>query len=96
MSNFKIKNRVKDGALRGLIYLCTGLTVGSLLLILGYIFVKGVPGLSVDFFIRDFNDKTAYVTLQETDDLGVQVEARDDGFYITSMEIRLFPLETQS
>ena len=51
MSNFKIKNRVKDGALRGLIYLCTGLTVGSLLLILGYIFVKGVPGLSVDFFI---------------------------------------------
>ena len=70
MSNFKIKNRVKDGALRGLIYLCTGLTVGSLLLILGYIFVKGVPGLSVDFFIRDFNDKTAYVTLQETDDLG--------------------------
>ena len=86
MSNFKIKNRVKDGALRGLIYLCTGLTVGSLLLILGYIFVKGVPGLSVDFFIRDFNDKTAYVTLQETDDLGVQVEARDDGFYITSME----------
>lgn len=41
--------KAKDAILRGLIYFCAGLIVVLLVLIIGYILVRGVPQLTVEF-----------------------------------------------
>ena len=38
--------RVKDLALRGVLYLCAGITAALLIFLIGYIFYRGVPNLS--------------------------------------------------
>lgn len=42
MNNLR-KRRITDAVLRGLIYLCAGLTVLMLVALIGYIFVRGLP-----------------------------------------------------
>lgn len=42
MNNLR-KRRITDAVLRGLIYLCAGLTVLLLVALIGYIFVRGLP-----------------------------------------------------
>lgn len=42
MNNLK-KRRIVDALLRGLIYLCAGITVVLLVALIGYIFVRGLP-----------------------------------------------------
>lgn len=41
-----LSRRVKDGALRGVMYLCAGLTCALLIFLIGYIFYRGIPNLS--------------------------------------------------
>ena len=41
-----ISRRVQDGALRGIMYLCAGLTCALLIFLIGYIFIRGIPNLS--------------------------------------------------
>lgn len=44
-----------------LVYLAAGLTFGILLFIIGYILVKGIPHLSLDFFAWDYNSENVSV-----------------------------------
>lgn len=55
---------MKDGLLRSLIYLATALTVSILFIIIGFILYKGVPGISVDFLTRSWDDKTTFVNVK--------------------------------
>ena len=41
-----LSRRVYDRTLRGLLYLCAGLTCALLLFLIGYIFYRGVPGIT--------------------------------------------------
>ena len=41
-----LSRRVKDGTLRGVMYLCAGLTCALLIFLIGYIFFRGIPNLS--------------------------------------------------
>ena len=41
-----LSRRVKDWVLRGLMYLCAGITCALLIFLIGYIFFRGVPNLS--------------------------------------------------
>lgn len=41
-----LSRRVKDGVLRGLMYLCAGITCALLIFLIGYIFFRGIPNLS--------------------------------------------------
>lgn len=41
-----LSRRVKDGVLRGLMYLCAGITCALLIFLIGYIFIRGIPNLS--------------------------------------------------
>lgn len=41
-----LSRRVKDLVLRGLMYLCAGITCALLIFLIGYIFFRGVPNLS--------------------------------------------------
>lgn len=52
----------KDGIMNGLIYLCSGFTVLLLAVIIGFIVIKGMPGINIDFLTRQFDNKTTYVT----------------------------------
>ncbi|MCR4735322.1 MAG: phosphate ABC transporter permease PstA [Treponema sp.] len=42
--------KLKSSLVKGSVYLCAGLTVGSLAFILGYILVKGIPHLNGELF----------------------------------------------
>lgn len=52
----------KDSIIKGLIYLSSGFTVVILGIIIGFILVKGLPGISWDFLTNDYEDKTTYIT----------------------------------
>lgn len=41
-----LSRRVKDGVLKGLMYLCAGITCALLIFLIGYIFFRGIPNLS--------------------------------------------------
>lgn len=58
----KSNNRkIKDGILRGLIYLSSAITVGILVVILGFVFYRGLPGVNVNFLTRMWDDETTIV-----------------------------------
>lgn len=42
-----VSRRIKDGALRGLMFLCAGITCALLIFLIGYIFYRGIPNLSL-------------------------------------------------
>lgn len=76
--------RTKDKLSAGLIYFCSGLTVALLVVIIGFIVVKGAPGISVDFLTRQFDDKTTYVDVKAND-----TAADDGGNYVGNLGITL-------
>lgn len=41
-----LSRRIKDGVLRGVMYLCAGITCALLIFLIGYIFFRGIPNLS--------------------------------------------------
>ncbi|MGN6713964.1 phosphate ABC transporter permease PstA [Anaerocolumna jejuensis] len=99
MNNNNWSNRkVKDGLLRSLIYLATALTVSILFIIIGFILYKGVPGISVDFLTRSWDDKTTFVNVKadagrtgEGEEgyipaLGITVKEGDKNLVITKIE----------
>lgn len=52
-----MSNKSKSRVLRGAVYAAAGFTVGVLLLIVGYILVKGVPQLSPELFAWEYNTR---------------------------------------
>ena len=69
--------KVKEKVFRGLMVGCAGLVIGLLLLLLGFVVVKGAGQLDWHFFSADFDDKSAYVEFENTGDLGIKVEVID-------------------
>ncbi len=51
-SIFDKKKRVSDNVLSGLIYLCTGISLLIVIVILGYIAFRGIPELDIGYFIN--------------------------------------------
>ncbi len=69
--------KAKEKVFRGLMVGCAGLVIGLLLLLLGFVAVKGAGLLNWHFFSADFDDKTAYVEFENTGDLGFEVSVVD-------------------
>lgn len=85
MGNNQIKKRkVKDGALNALIYLSTALTVGILLVIIGFILYKGLPGINFNFLTRSWDDKTTFVNVNTLNN-----KASSDEMYVGTLGITL-------
>ena len=57
-----MSRKQKDGILRGCIYGCAGFTVLILVVIIGFILIKGMPGITPAFLTHAYEDKTTYVT----------------------------------
>ena len=43
---WSLRRRLYNGGMRGLVWLCAGLTCALLIFLIGYIFYRGMPGLS--------------------------------------------------
>lgn len=99
----KIKNNqsriIKDTICKILLYLASALSVMTLVVIIGFVFVKGLPGINLDFLTRDWQNKTTFINveLKSTEDtdlsdsyiasLSAYVEQDEDGNYaITKLE----------
>ena len=52
-----LSRRIKDGVLRGIMYLCAGITCALLIFLIGYIFVRGIPNLSWELL----STQTSYI-----------------------------------
>ena len=47
--------KLKDNILNSLLYLSAFATVGLLILIVGFIFVNGIKGVSLDYIFKDYS-----------------------------------------
>lgn len=56
-----LSRNAKDNIIKGFIYFSAVSTVAVLAVIIGFIIIKGFPGLSIDFLTRGYEDKTTYV-----------------------------------
>lgn len=74
------RNR-KDRILRILVYAASALTFFLLLTIIGFIFIKGLSRINIDFLTRNFDNKTTYVNVNLNQ---VKKENRDKN-YIKSL-----------
>lgn len=99
----KIENNqsriIKDTIAKVLLYLASALSVMTLVVIIGFVFVKGLPGINLDFLTRQWQDKTTFINvgLKNTEDtdltdsyiasLSAYVEQDEDGnFAIIKLE----------
>ena len=47
--------KLKDNILNSLLYISSFVTVGVLVLIVGFIFIKGIKGISLDYIFSDYS-----------------------------------------
>jgi len=69
-----MKAKTKDKILHGLMAGSAAIVVGLLLLLLGFVVVKGAGQINWHFLSADFDDKTAYTEFESGGDLGLEVE----------------------
>ena len=93
-----MKQVIKDKFTKAAIYISSGFTVIILAVIIGFIVIKGLPGINLNFLTRDFEDNTTYVTTalyasasENVDDgyisqLGITLGYDDEGLYIKNID----------
>lgn len=96
--NEKIKRKIIDTLQKGFVYLCAGITVAILVVIMGFILYKGIPGIHAGFLTRQWDDKTTFVVVTSLEDgeavkennlvgkLGITLETADKGFLVKKIE----------
>ena len=100
-----MSRKTKDKLTQGAVYASAGFTVLILVVIIGFIVIKGAPGINLHFLTSDYEDKTTYVTLAsgiladtvkagEISDLGVTLEENENGELTVSGIKGSSPLKT--
>lgn len=59
------QRKVKDGIIQAFIYFSAGFTVFILVVILGFILYKGLPGINFNFLTRMWDSKTTFVHIEK-------------------------------
>lgn len=67
-----MNQKAKDTITTGLVYGSSFLTVAVLILILGFIFINGIPNISMHFLTSDYEDKTMYVNIPVTNEINTK------------------------
>lgn len=80
-----MSRNLKDNILKALIYIASSFTVLILVIIIGYIFIKGIPNINLHFLTSDYENKTTYITSNLSGDtsalinrLGIDVMINDN------------------
>jgi phosphate transport system permease protein len=85
MDKNKHNNRIfKDGLLQGLIYLSTTATIAILVVIIGFILYRGLPGINVNFLTHQWDDNTTFINVEMT-----SAGSSSDSNYVPSLGITL-------
>ena len=86
-----MKAKNQDKLFKGIMFLCTVLVVSLLLLILGFVTVKGIGLIDWHFISGEFDSKTVYVDYEDIDGLGIEVETvnYDTKDYVSIKSIQL-------
>ncbi len=77
---YNINNRkTKDNIIKCIIYCASGLTVGILVFIIGFIFINGLPHINWHFLTGDYDDITSYIQVVPMDEykinkFGIELE----------------------
>ena len=75
--------KTKDRIIEGGIYAAAGFTVIILAVIIGFIVIKGAPGINIGFLTRNYEDKTVYVNVSSSADAAVIAEGKVEQLGIT-------------
>lgn len=67
-----MNQKMKDTITTGLVYGSSFLTVAVLILILGFIFINGIPNISMHFLTSNYEDKTMYVNIPVMDEINTR------------------------
>ncbi|MDY3917836.1 MAG: phosphate ABC transporter permease PstA [Candidatus Limivivens sp.] len=92
-----MSRKAKDRIAQAAVYGSAGFTVLILVVIIGFILVKGLPGINIGFLTRDWQDTTTYAIIRTDvkaeeiqtgtiDGLGVTLEEMEKGLEITSLD----------
>lgn len=63
----KQNQKIKDQILNLCIYLSSAITVGLLIVIIGFIFIKGIPQINGHFLTANYDDETVYAIVETVD-----------------------------
>jgi len=88
-----MKAKTQDKVFKGIMLFSTMLVISLLLLILGFVFAKGISKIDIHFLTGDFDAKTVYVDLENVDGLKITVEPIE---YDTKNYIRVVSIESDS
>lgn len=69
-----ISRQIKDTIVKALIYASSAFSVVILAVIIGFILIKGIPRINMDFLTHSYEDKTTYVTIGEVTAAAVEIE----------------------
>lgn len=83
MTSNNSTRKIKDGILRAIINLATFIMVAVLLIIVGFVFYRGLPGIIIKFLTRMWDDVTQIVTVEKN----TNSEERTDDNYVPSLGI---------
>ncbi|HEX3078202.1 MAG TPA: hypothetical protein VHQ24_15185, partial [Lachnospiraceae bacterium] len=76
--------KIKDNLLRLMLIAASAVSVLILVVIIGFVFVKGLPGINLNFLTRDWENNTTFVNVERK-----EVESDTDTSYIASLGISI-------
>ncbi|MDF2610105.1 MAG: pstA [Lachnospiraceae bacterium] len=79
------QRKFKDGILQGLIYASTSVTIGILIIIIGFVLYKGLPGVNYNFLTRMWDSQTTIVDIDRNSVTGGSAEEN----YVESLGITI-------
>lgn len=80
-----MNQKQKDSLMGFLVYGSSFLTVAILVIILGFIFIKGIPHINMKFLTSDYENKTTYINVTSNgnavnfQDIGLKGQFNEDG-----------------
>lgn len=95
-----ISRQIKDNMIKGLVYVSSAFSVVILVVIIGFILIKGIPSINMDFLTNDYEDKTTYVTVTQagtgntyieenqciSENYGITLSVSEEGLSVDSIE----------
>lgn len=79
------RRKIHDSILKGLIYASTTVTIGILLVIMGFVLYKGLPGININFLTRMWDNETTIVDINRNPVTGENTEEN----YVESLGITI-------
>lgn len=69
-----MSRQIKDNIIKALIYASSAFSVVILVIIIGFILIKGIPRINMDFLTHSYEDKTTYVTIEGVTGAAAEIE----------------------